>query len=147
MNQSPNKSPQGGSTWELAREFQEGTISVVVKKQVFPKRYASDIPKSIFSFEVCHITPNGPKRFFNARTSTVNGKVGFHEVVDTAALTRLIHEAEGYILVESQMHADAVIEAMRDREQAQLDKGKQQQKPGLKALAKQDKAKREAAKA
>lgn len=139
--------PNVQNNWELAREFQEGTISVVVKKQVFPKRYANDIPKSIFSFEVCHITPNGPKRFFNARTSTVNGKVGFHEVVDTDVLTRLIHEAEGYILAESQMHADAVISAMKDREQLQLDRDKPKQKPGLKALAKQDKAKREILKA
>lgn len=131
--------------WTNARNFTDETsgVAVVVKKQLLPKRYPTEIQRPIFSYEICRITEQGGfVRYFGALTETYNGKVSFRKVLDTAVVSRLVTEAEQWILDECQAHCDAVIEAKQQRERKEIDRDKPKQQMGLKKLAQRDKLNR-----
>jgi len=119
--------------WKQDRDFRDAGIVVTVWK--LPLR----TPK--FRFDIGFEGKDDRVFRGNMIFPRGRGKLTIN-TVNTDTLTRLIHEAEGYIYGEVQATEDQRVEQMIDYEHRDLNKGKPRRPMGLKQLAKQDAAKR-----
>jgi hypothetical protein len=127
-----NNTNEFRAEWAVDKTFEEGSVLVLVSK--------SNHRSPRYQIEVSFRGTNGPVRSYRPYTQKSNGKVTFDLLAPIVA--RLYAEAENYVADMFQLAEDEWIEKQISRAN-QNDRGKEA-RPGLKALAKQDKAKHEA---
>lgn len=133
-----NSTHEFKAEWKIDKTFKDGPVIILVSK--------SNHRSPRYGIEVCfqgqggHGNAHSSVRSYRPNPDRSNGKVSFYATADIVA--RLYAEAEGYVADMYQVAEDEWIEKQISRAN-QNDRGKEA-RPGLKTLAKQDKAKREA---
>jgi hypothetical protein len=134
--------PQQGSLWVPVKDITDEATGLTVritKRDGFRAQFSTELLR--------RQETNGQVRFvrhIGIFSTTSNSRVAVTRV--RLVVATIFEQAEDWIHNELQIREDEILEEKLSREQAQLSRDKPKQRPGLKALAKQDKAAKEAQK-
>lgn len=121
-------------SWEHVRDFSDHHTGVVVRVN------ATDQHRPRYSFEIGRQVDD---REYLARHFSVfvggQGKVELTRPSLVETITRLVAEAEKFVLERCQEREDEIIEERMAKEKAQMERGKPKNPPGLKKLGKASK--------